>query len=404
MSISTLISALIVAILVIAGWQIVYILKLSFLSLFYQKPRGEKRYNRKYALVVPAYKAEAVAWETVQNLLQLTGDFKIFLIADSFSEGWIAKFESLPIELVQVQFEKSTKAKAINYALPVIQKYAPDAIVILDVDNTVDKNFIQEIGVLPLLESLPRKRTLVWQLHRTAKNKENALAALDGISEEINNSIFRKGAHVAKINSAIIGSGMLLPAEVVYELFPDNQAIGGFDKELEVQFLNENINVKYANHIKVYDEKVAEQQVLDNQRKRWLSAQLTYAKKYFWKMVGYFFTARFFKYFKLVQLYLLPRIVLIGLSIMLFTLGLIHIFIVGKSAINQLAVLLPISYAVALFIAIPGEVWRWKTIATLLTKTPGLIIQFTRLLFRLKGANETFIHTPHKAQSDENSH
>jgi hypothetical protein len=57
------------------------------------------------------------------------------------------------------------------------------------------------------------------QCHRCAKNANNDVAVLDGTSEEINNTIFRKAHNRLGLSSALIGSGMCFK----YDLFKENR-------------------------------------------------------------------------------------------------------------------------------------------------------------------------------------
>jgi cellulose synthase/poly-beta-1,6-N-acetylglucosamine synthase-like glycosyltransferase len=58
-------------------------------------------------------------------------------------------------------------------------------------------------------------------------------------------------------------------------------SIGGFDRELELKLMEQNVKVYFAQDAIVYDEKVANTEVFERQRKRWISSQFFYLKKYF---------------------------------------------------------------------------------------------------------------------------
>lgn len=92
------------------------------------------------------------------------------------------------------------------------------------------------------------------QAHRTAKNRNTDIAVLDGLSEEVNNSIFRRGHVRLGISSALIGSGMIFN----YQWFHDNVkhlVTTGEDKELEVLLLKQRIFIEFLDEVYVYDEK-----------------------------------------------------------------------------------------------------------------------------------------------------
>ena len=149
----------------------------------------------------------------------------------------------------------------------------------------------------------------VVQGHRVAKNLNGAFALLDAASEEINNSIFRKGHRALGLSSALIGSGMAFNYKLFKDFMAGVNAIGGFDKELELKLNREKITIEYLSDALVYDEKVQDKQVFENQRRRWLSAQFIYFGRFIfpalWHLITRFNVGFFDKAF---QLALLPRV------------------------------------------------------------------------------------------------
>ena len=90
------------------------------------------------------------------------------------------------MKLVEVSFEKSTKSKALNAAMAVLDDDY-DIALVLDADNIMESDFISKI------DKAFANGAVVVQGHRVAKNLNTSLAVLDAISEEVNNHIFRKG-------------------------------------------------------------------------------------------------------------------------------------------------------------------------------------------------------------------
>lgn len=110
------------------------------------------------------------------------------------------------------------------------------------------------------------------QAHRTAKNRDTDTAVLDAASEEVNNSIFRRGHVALGFSSALIGSGMAFD----YKWFRENIACcttSGEDKELEALLLRQGIYIDYLDDVRVLDEKVQGEGAYYNQRRRWIAAQ-----------------------------------------------------------------------------------------------------------------------------------
>ncbi len=340
------------------------------------------------AVFIPAYKEDGIIFQTAKDALNQTynrRNYDVYVIADSLKPETIAKLKTLPIYVIEVEFEKSTKAKAINKAYEAIDKKY-QITVVLDSDNVMEPDFLYKIN------KEYNHGNSVIQGHRVAKNQENGMAVLDAISEEINNNIFRKGHQNLGLASALIGSGMAFDFELFKEKMAEIKAIGGFDKELELSFLKENINIKYAENAIVYDEKVSREEVFTNQRTRWIAAQIRFGIQSFGDACKHLITKGNVNYFdKSLQFLLPPRLILLGILVLL-TAG--SLFIQG--AIFTWSILLLIGYTLTLLFATPKAFLNLQTLKAclLLPKT------FFLMLVAFKGykkAKTNFLHTPHQA-------
>ena len=89
------------------------------------------------AVLIPAYKEDQVITGVAASALKQNypaDKFDVVVIADSLKNETLAKLRAMPIKVVEVFFEKSTKVKALNEAMAVIgDDY--DCAVILDADN-----------------------------------------------------------------------------------------------------------------------------------------------------------------------------------------------------------------------------------------------------------------------------
>lgn len=382
------------SILIILGIQVIYLFIFSIAGLFY-KERELKEITpvSSFVIYIPSYKEDAVILDTAKQALTIDypkESYHIVVIADSLKKETIEKLRKMPIEVVEVVFDKSTKAKALNKALDANTRDFDYAIV-FDADNVADKNYLSEMN------RAFANGAKVVQGQRTAKNKNNDLAILDGISEGINNHIFRKGHRVVGLSSAIIGSAMGLEFDLYKKVMRQLTAVGGFDKEMELFLLKNNITVEYAEKAIVYDEKVQKSDVLESQRKRWLSAQLTYLKKHLVSGVQELFSKGNIDYFdKVFQMALLPRVIIIGILPISF---IISFFQGGGPEPYIWLIVLTVGY-ISIILSIPNEFVNRRLFKALL-KLPMSILRIFKLLFKLKGANKTFIHTPHGEITDD---
>lgn len=371
---------------------------LSFAGLFYtNKPLPISDFKRKIAVLIPAYKEDQVivgVAESASKQIYPSDKFDVVIIADSLKTTTLDKLRALPIKLVEVSFEKSTKVKALNRAMQTIGN-SYDCALILDADNVMEDNFLEKMN------SYFAAGHRAVQGQRSAKNKNTQMAILDGLSERINNFVYRQGSVVVGLSSSLIGSGMIFEYSTLRDILLPLDSIGGFDRELELNLIKRGIKIHYAKDSITYDEKVASTEVFEKQRTRWLSSQFLYLRKYFadgWLAllkghVDYFNSA----ILKNIQL---PRLLNLGLLTFITVLGFIFGQYLYLSPYVWL-ILLALSIFAMLF-AIPRKLYNWDLVKSIVL-VPGIFIKMFLLLFKLKGANKTFIHTPHTHSERTNS-
>jgi cellulose synthase/poly-beta-1,6-N-acetylglucosamine synthase-like glycosyltransferase len=158
-----------------------------------------------------------------------------------------------------------------------------------------------------------------------------------------------------------------------------------------LRLLKQNIKIYYAPEVEVMDEKVSAHPVFVNQRRRWVYAQLYFLRNNTGSALQALFSGNFDYANKVLQFALLPRIVVIGLSALLFvyTVFSIHDCIVYSSILLMLL-------AIALFIPLRSQ--RSIIKSPLLVFT--LFSTFLQMVIAILTANRAagkFLHTPHKS-------
>jgi 1,2-diacylglycerol 3-beta-glucosyltransferase len=350
-------------------------------------PKNEKK--RRFAVFLPAYKEDAVIVASAQNALQQQYPaelMEVIVIADGLKAETLQALKELPIQTVEVQFETSTKSKALNAAMKFLSsKYTEnyfDVALVLDADNHLEPQFLRKIN------AAFDQGWRVVQGHRTAKNTDTTTALLDAVSEEINNHIFRLGHRALGLSCALIGSGMAFEYPLFKSLMADIQTTGGFDKELEMRLLSQKIGVEYVEDAYCYDEKVRNAEVFERQRTRWIAAQIKYLKHNFGAGVQAFLRGNFDYADKVFQTLIPPRILLLGVSGMVWLLALLSQTFLLFSTL-QIVVL-----GATLVVAIPASLRAqigWKELESL----PKLFFKFLVSFTKIKEAQKKFIHTPH---------
>jgi cellulose synthase/poly-beta-1,6-N-acetylglucosamine synthase-like glycosyltransferase len=371
-----------------------YILIFSIAGNYYKKRRTPRQRNQnKIAVFIPAYKEDTVIVEVAKSALEqnyTSNQFDVVVIADSLKTKTISALKVLPIRVIEVSFQKSTKAKALNKAMESIHKNY-DYALILDADNIMEADFLQKIN-----DAFNSGYQIV-QGHRKAKNLNTSFAVLDAASEEINNHIFRKGHRALGLSSGLIGSGMAFNYSMFKSMMASVSAIGGFDKELEFKFAKDKIKIEYLQDAVVLDEKIQKASDFSNQRRRWLSTQFVYLKKYF--KTGFrelFLRGNIILFDKLWQMIIPPRILLLGITFIMTSIYCILFFVFNITsyvAVYLWALNLLITVAAFVF-ALPKSFYNTNTLKALFSM-PLAFVKMALLLFKLKGANKKFIHTSH---------
>jgi len=344
----------------------------------------------KIAILVPAYKEDNVILHTAQELLKLDypkDSFDVIIIGDSLKSSTIDELRKLPILLIEAKFEKSTKANSLNLALNNLNEDY-DIALISDADNIIHKDFLHHIN------NAYSNGAQAMQGRRVAKNLNTPFAVLDAINEIINNHIFRKGFNSLGLSSALIGSGMAFDYQKLKTFLSKTKAVGGFDKELQLLFIENGIKIHYLEHAIAFDEKIETPASFENQRRRWLSSQYIYFSKYLSKGVLHLLRGNI-SYFNIAVLYnLFPTrsLTIIGLFIIII---ITTIFNSTSSLVPYLYWwLLLVIYIAALWLAIPKQFYN-KEFFRAFSKLPYALLLMLKSLFRLKGANKQFIHTTH---------
>lgn len=375
----------------ILACSVAYVVFFAFISLFYDKEDEITNHASalssrmtKFLILYPAYKEDRVIINAVEQFLLQdypTDLYTVAVISDHMQPETNGVLQKMPITLLTPTFEKSSKAKAMQYAINEV-KGDFDNVVILDADNVVRPDFLSQLNVLCTIYD-------AIQCHRCAKNANNDVAVLDGASEEINNTIFRKAHNRLGLSSALIGSGMCFS----YKLFKKNVfqlSTAGEDREMEALLLHQEVYIKYAPDIHVFDEKVSSQDNFQRQRMRWMTAQVQSLLSNLPKIPGAIAHGKINFIDKTIQQALIPRSILIvlltGISILMT--------IIVPEWCEKWWILFSL-LATALFIALPSQL-RFRSLAKVFA-IPGLVLRMFKNILRIDHKNTDFIHTEHNS-------
>ena len=341
-----------------------------------------------FLILYPAYNEDRVIVSSVQKFVSQYYPYKSFhvaVISDHMQPETNQKLSELPIILLQPVFEKSSKAKAMQYAMDQI-KEDYDYVVILDADNVVEPHFLEQ------LNKECAKGYKAIQCHRCAKNNDNDIAVLDGVSEEINNTIFRKAHNRIGLSSALIGSGMCFDfnwfKENVYQL-----TTAGEDRELEALLLKQKVYIHYEPDIHVFDEKVSNKDNFQKQRLRWMTAQIQSLLRMLPDIPKAIKTFNLDFIDKTIQQALIPRSMLVvatfGMAILM---TIVSLFASLYWYIKWWVLFLAI--CIALYIATPKQLRSHSVFGKILS-LPKLVWKMVLNILKIDHKNTDFIHTSH---------
>jgi cellulose synthase/poly-beta-1,6-N-acetylglucosamine synthase-like glycosyltransferase len=342
--------------------------------------------EKKIAVLVPAYKEDGIILSTVHNLLEL--DYprelhRVYIIADSFQEETIVALRQLPVEVLAVSFDKSTKTKSLNEAFGRIRDEF-DIALICDADNMLAPDFLRRIN-----DAFAAGAKAI-QGRRVAKNLDTSFAILDACSEAINNHIFRKGAYTMGLSSAVIGSGMAFEFGTIKVILSEVKAVGGFDKIVQLGIVEQGNRIHYLENALVFDEKVGSSRAFQQQRKRWVSSQFIYLKRYFARACRLLLRGNL-SYFNLAVANSLvpPRAFLFVLLPLVTVAGL---FFGWGWAIAGFG--FGVLFVMSLAMGVPAELVN-KDLWMAILRLPRAIVVMVGTLFHIRKADKTFIHTVH---------
>ncbi|MEO5998459.1 MAG: glycosyltransferase family 2 protein [Chitinophagaceae bacterium] len=347
--------------------------------------------KKKIAVLIPAYKEDSIIFDTAKKACRhnYPGSFQVIVIADSLKKQTIEKLRSLPVQVIEVWFEVSTKAKSIHAALRHIKNEGVDIVVLLDADNVMEDNCLE------IINGSFHNGCKAVQCHRIAKNEDTPIALLGAISEAININLFRRGPTALGLSAAPLGSGMAFEFGLINQIFEAADILENpaEDREIEIQLMKRKIRFEFLNDAYVYDEKVTDAGAFETQRVRWLEAQVNHIRRFYKPDLKN--TPKTPLYYHIFfQNFLLPRVLYIFAACCV-------IFVLLTQVIFDFSLIYPgngwwigwmASYFLVLLFSIPFKFYTFKTLRAI-AFIPVLIISMLKAMLKMKKNRKEFLHT-----------
>lgn len=377
-------------------YSVAYTATFAIASLFHRSRRPRPTENHcAIAILIPVYRDDEVILQSVsyiQHQRYPADRYQVFVVADTLRADTIARLKTMNAEVIEVAFDERTKARSVARGLQRIQQHGYyDLTAILDADNVMDKDFLAHMN------RAYASGQVAIQGQRAAKNSNSPMAILDGLSEAVNNTIFRKGYQALGLSVPVIGSGMAFNTSLLASVFEQmDLATKGEDRELQLEVIRRQHRILYLEEAVVYDEKVATNQAFGHQRKRWILNQFHSLLKSF-PVAVHQLTKGNVSYFNIAFLapIQLPRLLNVGL----LTGWTLLQWVSGQK--KSYATTLAAGYFVSLALAIPRSYFRKSTLSAL-AALPRTFGTMSVSLLTARQASKQFLHTAHSAEHEVN--
>lgn len=349
--------------------------------------------KKRIAVLIASYDEDAVIVNTAREASYHNYPhqyFDVFIAADHLHPDTINKLKDLNVKVWQMNFEKGSKARSLNFLLNNINEENYDIALVLDGDNIMTPGFMEKIN------AVFQQGFLSAQGHRIAKNRNTPVAVLDALSEEINNHLFRRSQRVMNLSASTIGSGMAFEFKKLKEVYNkpgilDNPAC---DREVDFEMMKAGIIVEYADDAYLLDEKVSKTKVFENQRRRWLESQLAHLQLFFSKKEHVANKTKDY-WNKLFINLIPPRIIFLAIFFLVFLIWgigyILHADITGIPF--RWWLILFVIYISVMLLSVPRGLYNWGT-AKAFFYLPIVIFSYLKAAMGIKINRREFVHTP----------
>jgi cellulose synthase/poly-beta-1,6-N-acetylglucosamine synthase-like glycosyltransferase len=349
--------------------------------------------KKKIAVLIPSYKEDEVILNTARKAKAHNYPaefFDVFVAADQLTKETIRSLREIPVDVLEVRFELSSKARSLNQLLNYIPEDKYDIAIILDGDNIMMPDCLEKVN------SSFQKGFRAAQCHRIAKNKNTAVAVLDAMSEEINNNIFRKGQRALGFSSSTIGSGMAFEFKKLKEIYNKPGILGNpaCDREVDFEIMKAEITIEFIDDAYVLDEKVSNRAVYQRQRTRWLESQIIHLRLFFdnkdetLRKTKNYWNRLFFNLAP-------PRLLFLLSYFLMFAIFVVEYFTKVQILFPEYLYwfIITIMFALVMIISVPRRLYSWSTVKAL-CHVPLLVFSMVKALFSMNVKRKEFLHTP----------
>lgn len=316
-------------------------------------------------------------------------NYRVYVVADACKPADVAslkaQFNNPRVSILAPETPFNNKTKSIDLGIESFTE-PHDAFIIFDSDNLVHPDY------LDVVNKYFNQGYRVVQTNMLPKNTDSLYARMDASGNHYCNFIDRQMRMELGLSSHIWGLGIVMEVElyktILYQNFPGTfSKLGGFDKKMQADIINNVDVLAYATEAMVYDEKVDDGATLQKQRTRWINAyfgSMEYAVKVLWNGLSRFnFNNTFFG----INLFRPPLFMMMGAAGLFMVL---NIFISIPWAIFWAA---SIFTFIVTFFAIVVVMSRDSAIFRAMFHLPFFVLRQVKAFLRVTDANKDFLRT-----------
>lgn len=365
---------------------IYFVLPVLFFLLHFIAPKrkfkDQTNKETDFAAIITAHQDTRFIAPLVDSFLkQRYSNFIVYVVADDCDITGL-HFSDPRIKILKPEPAFHAKIQSIRYAVTNFSR-EHDALIIFDSDNLVHPDYLKN------LNNYFQSGFRVVQTHMLSKNTESVYARLDSIGHIYNTFVERQAKMEWGLSSAILGLGIAIDLNLYKEIFYKD-ALGGFDKKLQIQLVQKVKQIAFAEDCIVYDEKVEDGDTLEKQRTRWIYTYFKYfndSLKLFLKGISRFSMSQI-----LMGLMMLrpPLFITVAAALFLTLLSLIIKPILG------LAWCLLLFLFVLNFVLVIATQSRQKGMMEALWHIPKMVLRQVKSLLKIKSAQKSFLKTEHQ--------
>ncbi len=226
--------------------SVLYLLFFALMALSSWKIKYEEAKKKHKFIIIFTVSPEedhniTEAIKDLQNQDYPTDKYDIIIGYEKLSELTILQFQQMGIKMIPLtdSSDSGNSLKEILYELP---KKGYDMALLLEANNTIVNNCLTK------LNDAYYSGCMAIQTHRVPMQTPSMLGRISRYSEEINNSIFRKGHVQLGFSSALNSSGVAIDYDWLKENFQEFKR-DDIVKQLETSLLKQNIYIDYMTNI-----------------------------------------------------------------------------------------------------------------------------------------------------------